>query len=106
MWLPFNSTFIFLQTMSLDLDLDQGEGSRHVPSDDDSDGDSVICLGSEEEEGEEAGATGVLKQPDLSSVGLSQVQAPLLIKTPKTSSKKLKWNRYGVTLGALVGSFP
>ena len=87
--------------MSLDLD----EDSKLAPSDVESDGDSVVCLGSEEDE-EEAGAAGGFKQPDLSSVGLSQVQAPLLVKSPKASSKKLKWNRYGATLRPMVSFFP
>ena len=83
--------------MSLDLD----EDSKLAPSDVESDGDSVVCLSSEEEE-EEAGAAGGFKQPDLSSVGLSQLQAPLLVKSPKSSVKKMQWNRYGSTLGPLV----
>ena len=85
------------------MSLDQDEGSRQVPSDDESE-DDVICLGSDEEE-EEPGATGGFKQPDLSSVGLSQLHAPLLVKSPKASVKKMQWNRYGATLGPLV-SFP
>ena len=83
--------------MSLDLD----EGSRQPPSDEESD-DDVICLGSDDDE-EETGAVGGFKQPDLSSVGLSQLQAPLLTKSPRTSVKKMQWNRYGATLGPLVG---
>ena len=84
------------------MSLDQDEGSRQPPSDEESDNNDVICLGSDDDE-EEAGAVGGFKQPDLSSVGLSQLQAPLLTKSPRTSVKKMQLNRYGATLGPLVG---